>query len=243
VVNSPRLNGASVKQDILAFLSDPQRRQFLRLQAENNCENAIELLAAHDAINPDRRIVANSWPEPSAGSTNWLLNYLWRRQEYVDLENPGFIKEENGAVTFAAPSGSKRGWISRGLFSAKLTEQRGFEGDEVLIERLIAIVDATRELRLRYDGDSPMRDEWQHPPEANGTPAAYPAPQHYARDKWIYEKIATMNYAALSLEIKTISQKNRWDIITSRNGFKDSADRYANFHSLDLKRFPNRRTA
>lgn len=65
----------------------------------------------------------------------------------------------------------------------------------------------------------------------------YPSPQTYGRDKWIYENITSHTCHALSQKLKNRAKQNKWEIISSRNGFKKAADRYADFHTLERRRF------
>ena len=65
----------------------------------------------------------------------------------------------------------------------------------------------------------------------------YSMPLTYARDKWIYDNIHKNTSDTLSRKLKTKARKEKWQIISSRNGFKKAADRYADFHSLEERRF------
>ena len=71
----------------------------------------------------------------------------------------------------------------------------------------------------------------------------YPLPGNYARDKWIYEKFNKHDCHSLSLKLKKKVAREKWVIITSRNGFKKAADRYAKFHGFSKRRFSDDDTA
>jgi hypothetical protein len=81
-------------------------------------------------------------------------------------------------------------------------------------------------------------DEFQ---PANGLelqpPKPYPTPETYARDQWIFENIQNHTCRSLSLELKRQSVPKKWIVISSRNGLKVAADRYANHHGFDPRRF------
>ena len=66
---------------------------------------------------------------------------------------------------------------------------------------------------------------------------SYPTPQSYGRDKWIYENIGQNTCDTLSRKLREKAKVKKWDIISSRNGFKKAADRYADYHSLEKRRF------
>jgi hypothetical protein len=65
----------------------------------------------------------------------------------------------------------------------------------------------------------------------------YPKPETYARDQWIYENIQSHTFHTLSLALKEQAKIERWQIISSRNGFKKTAKRYADFHRLPERGF------
>lgn len=65
----------------------------------------------------------------------------------------------------------------------------------------------------------------------------YPNPGTYARDMWIYDSIHRFSCDTLSRKLKEKAKAERWTIISSRNGFKKAADRYADFHKLERRRF------
>jgi hypothetical protein len=65
----------------------------------------------------------------------------------------------------------------------------------------------------------------------------YPSPNTYARDKWIYENIQEHTCHSLSLALKEKATTEKWQIISSRNGFKKAANRYAVFRGLPERVF------
>lgn len=97
--------------------------------------------------------------------------------------------------------------------------------------KLKRILDFNRELR---DGKA-SGDVAPQPQIAASTP--YPKPQTYSRDKWIYENIGKNTCDTLSCKLREKAKAEKWEIISSRNGFKKAADRYAEFHSLRKRRF------
>lgn len=75
-------------------------------------------------------------------------------------------------------------------------------------------------------------------PDGPGSPALAAYPAHlYARDKWIYEHISSHCRKSLKLALKPVANQNGWQIISTPNGLKKSADRYATFHNLPPRRF------
>ena len=71
---------------------------------------------------------------------------------------------------------------------------------------------------------------------------AYSTPELYPRDKWIYENIHLHDCQTLSKMLEKECHLRQWKFIDSRNGFKESADRYASFHGYTQRRFPDPRT-
>jgi hypothetical protein len=71
---------------------------------------------------------------------------------------------------------------------------------------------------------------------------AYSTPELYPRDKWIYENIHLHDCQTLSKMLEKECHLKQWKFIDSRNGFKESADRYASFHGYPQRRFPDPRT-
>ena len=66
----------------------------------------------------------------------------------------------------------------------------------------------------------------------------YPVAGQEDRDRFIYERIGTMKCDDLIDELETYCEKMRtWKKITSRPGLKDAADRYAQYHNLEERRF------
>ncbi len=78
-------------------------------------------------------------------------------------------------------------------------------------------------------------------PRADGRTAdptqPYPTPDLYARDKWIYENIQSHTRHSLSLALSKKARIEKWQIISSRNGFKKAANRYAKYHGLPERTF------
>ncbi len=60
----------------------------------------------------------------------------------------------------------------------------------------------------------------------------YSVPSECERDKWIYEHFGPMTFDDLSVELGFFAEKKKWKAITSRNGIKSAARRYADHHSL-----------
>ena len=54
----------------------------------------------------------------------------------------------------------------------------------------------------------------------------------YARDNWIYENYGTMTHNAMSLELEKRKKTDGWKPLSSPNGIKKAAKRYADFHGL-----------
>jgi hypothetical protein len=75
------------------------------------------------------------------------------------------------------------------------------------------------------------------PNTPDGPPKGYSKPNLYGRDQWIYENIGRDDYQSLSAKFKEAARRPKWEMISSRNGFKNSADRYAGFHRLPRGRF------
>lgn len=71
----------------------------------------------------------------------------------------------------------------------------------------------------------------------------YPTPNNYARDKWIYENIDRYSCAKLSVKLKETGKPHHWALVTSRNGLKDAAKKYAGYAGLPVKGFPDRRNS
>lgn len=65
----------------------------------------------------------------------------------------------------------------------------------------------------------------------------YPVPETLARDKWIYENIECNSLSKLQLKLKEIAKREKFVVINSRPGFKNAADRYADYHKLPHRRF------
>lgn len=71
----------------------------------------------------------------------------------------------------------------------------------------------------------------------------YSSPQNYARDQWIYDHVHQNSCHTLSLKLKKKAKTEKWTIISSRNGFKKGADRYADFHKMERRRFKDDRVS
>lgn len=85
--------------------------------------------------------------------------------------------------------------------------------------------------------DVPLNERIDPKPRAGTSGAEYPSPEHYARDKWIYENIACNSFAGLQLKLKAEAKKKKYVVISSRPGLKKAADRYAQYHKFDKRRF------
>jgi hypothetical protein len=66
---------------------------------------------------------------------------------------------------------------------------------------------------------------------------AYPSAKTYARDEWIYKNIHLNSYDTLSVKLNKKAKTEKWAIISSRNGLKNAADRHADYHELEKRRF------
>jgi hypothetical protein len=77
--------------------------------------------------------------------------------------------------------------------------------------------------------------------DAGAPTKEYPTPHNYALDKWIYENIDRFECAELSVELKAKGKPHHWVLITSRNGFKNAARKYAEFAEEPHKGFPDKR--
>jgi hypothetical protein len=66
----------------------------------------------------------------------------------------------------------------------------------------------------------------------------YSNPPTYARDKWIYDNIeGCKSFRMLQLAMEKIARREQFELLTSGQGFKNAADRYADFHGLPKRRF------
>ena len=103
-----------------------------------------------------------------------------------------------------------------------------------------AIYDSREVLRGLLESDT---DQGSQPPGHAETNAAdgYSPPNHYARDKWIYENIDKHSCSELSVKLKEAAKPHHWQLISSRNAFKNAAEKYATFAGLTKKGFPDKR--
>ena len=65
----------------------------------------------------------------------------------------------------------------------------------------------------------------------------YQTPRTYRRDEWIYQNIGTLSFKDLKSELPRICGRLGGNAIESKKGIKDAADRYADFHGIDRKRW------
>lgn len=72
--------------------------------------------------------------------------------------------------------------------------------------------EAAQWLEDRYGFEQPKRSH-------------YPCPEHYARDKWIYDNWG-LGVAKLSSELKQKAPKEHWCVISSRQAFYDAHARF-----------------
>ena len=87
------------------------------------------------------------------------------------------------------------------------------------------------------DDNESMEVDHDQPKSGDPVAGAYPSAKTYARDEWIYKNIHLNSYDTLSRGLVEKSKSAKWEIISSRNGFKKAADRYADFHKREHRRF------
>jgi hypothetical protein len=104
-------------------------------------------------------------------------------------------------------------------------------------EGLLEWVDSLEPRQGHLANDAVQRGSVPDPTPTN----SYPTPHTYARDKWIYDNIEAHDCHSLSLKLKRVAKRNKWEIISSRNGLKKSADRYADSHGLPRRRYSGTR--
>ena len=63
--------------------------------------------------------------------------------------------------------------------------------------------------------------------------AAYPLPDQYERDKWIFENVPKMSFRNTVTSLERLAVKKAWYPISTRNGLKKCARRFAAFHGIE----------
>jgi hypothetical protein len=77
----------------------------------------------------------------------------------------------------------------------------------------------------------------EQPKPGDPVAGAYPSAKTYARDEWIYKNIHLNSCDTLSVKLKKKAKIEKWAIISSRNGLKKAADRHADYHKKEKRRF------
>ena len=63
--------------------------------------------------------------------------------------------------------------------------------------------------------------------------AAYPLPDKYERDKWIFENVPKMSFRETVTSLENLAVKKGWYSVSTRNGLKKCARRFARFHGFE----------
>ena len=87
------------------------------------------------------------------------------------------------------------------------------------------------------DDNESMEVDHDQPKPGDPVAGAYPSAKTYARDEWIYKNIHLNSYDTLSVKLNKKAKTEKWAIISSRNGLKDAADRHADYHKKEKRRF------
>ena len=118
--------------------------------------------------------------------------------------------------------------------------------DDELLEFLWASKEANEYITVTHgfyadvfnaDLDASKLEGLPRTPTAIESPESYKWPASYERDKWIYDYIPKHSCSDTVTALEKLAIKKNWDLVTSRNGLKKAAKRYADFHGFESVNF------
>ena len=119
-----------------------------------------------------------------------------------------------------------------------------FKPDSLLLEGCLPYyedIDKTNReivsIQASIEADASKLEDLPRTPTAIESPESYKWPASYERDKWIYENIPEHSFSDTVTALEKLAIKKNWDLVTSRNGLKKVAKRYADFHNFASVKF------